>query len=425
MPPERPALTPSTSADPAVLAVLGLSDGKKRQREKWIRLGVICALVLGVGFGVQRFWAARQQAMKPVWKTMPVVKTDIRVTVSATGTLEGLNTVEVGSEVSGKLTQVNVDFNDPVKVGQVLAVIDPEQSRAAVDEASAQVASADASIHTAKATLLESKQKLERARGQLSAGLIAQQDFEALEAALLRAEAALASSNASATLARATLKSAKSRLEKTTIVSPIDGIVLSRLVEAGQTVAAGMTTPVLFKLAQDLRKMSLSVSVDEADVGRVREGQEASFSVDAFPDKTFPSRVISLRNEPTTLQNVVTYEAILAVDNAEMLLRPGMTAAATIVIETKKDVVAAPNAALRFAPSTEIQAQLRIPGVPKGPRKPTIAEKKGAEVWLLEGETPKQTSISTGVSDGAFTELVGQHLAVGTQVIVDVEEKKK
>ncbi|HSC89258.1 MAG TPA: efflux RND transporter periplasmic adaptor subunit, partial [Polyangiaceae bacterium] len=285
--------------------------------------------------------------------------------------------------------------------------------------------SADAAVAQNKATLIESKQKLERARGQLAGGLIAQQDFEALEAAWARAEAAVKSAQASATLSRASLKSARSRLTKTTIVSPIDGIVLSRLVEPGQTVTAGMTTPVLFKLAQDLRKMELSVMVDEADIGRVREGQEASFTVDTYPDKVFSSRVVSVRNDPVTTQNVVTYESILSVDNGELLLRPGMTAAATVVIATHSDVLALPNAALRFAPSSEVQAQLRIPGVPSGPRKATVHEKQDPRVWILDGGVPAPVTIRTGASDGAFTEVIDGPLKVGSAVVVDVEEKDK
>lgn len=406
--------------------MLGKGDRKTRLRRRLVRLAIAAVVVVGAGFGGVHLWQKREAESKPILETMPIERRDIRVTVSATGTLEGLNTVEVGSEVSGKLTQVLVDFNDPVHVGQVLAVVDPEQSRAAVDEATAQVASADATIHEAKASLVEAQKKHARAKEQRAVGLVSEQDFETIEATALRAEAALKSANASSILARATLKSAQSRLEKTTIVSPIDGIVLSRLVEEGQTVAASMTTPVLFKLAQDLRKMSLSVSIDEADIGRVREGQEASFTVDTYPEHNFPSKVLSLRNDPVTVQNVVTYEAILAVDNGELLLRPGMTAAATLVIETKKDVLAVPNAALRFAPSEEVKKELRVPGVPKGPRKPTIAPTRaGNEVWVNEDGIPRVKSVIVGVSDGAFTELVDGPLGEGAKVIVDVTEKEK
>jgi HlyD family secretion protein len=416
---------PTPTADPEVLAVLGLADRSQRKRRRILRWAIIAVCLVGIGFGVSRYLRARAEAQKPVWKSEVIKRGDIRVTVSATGTLEGLNTVEVGTEVSGKLTKVLVDFNDHVHVGQVLAVIDPEQSQAAVDEAAAQVAQADASIFQNRATLVEAKQKLDRAKGQLEAGLIATQDFEALQAEWARADASVKSANASATLSRASLKSAKSRLEKTTIVSPIDGIVLSRLVESGQTVTAGMTTPVLFKLAQDLRLMSLSVMVDEADIGRVREGQEASFTVDTYADKVFPSKVLSVRNDPVTTQNVVTYEAILSANNDDSLLRPGMTAAATIVIQTQHGALCLPNAALRFAPSSDVQAQLRLPGVPSGPRKATFATKHEPQVWIEKDGLPAPVSVTTGASDGAFTELLGGPLNEGSKVIVDVEERKK
>lgn len=420
-----PSALPRPEPEPEVLAVLGRAAPARRRRTRL--LGILFTLLgvtalLGGGWAL---WQRRQEAARPQFVTGQVRHADIRVTVSATGTLQGLNTVEVGSEVSGKLTQVNVDYNDPVSVGQVLAIIDPEQSKAAVDEANAQVASAEASILQAKATLAEARQKLERAKGQLDAGLISRADYETLDASTLRAEATLKSSIASATLARAGLKSAQSRLEKTTIISPIDGIVLSRLVEPGQTVAAGMTTPVLFKLTQDLRKMSLKVAVDEADIGRVKEGQEASFRVDTYPEKVFVSEVLSLRNEPVTLQNVVTYEAILSVDNSELLLRPGMTAAATIVIETRANVLTVPNAALRFTPTPEIQKAFRLPGVPQGPRKPRVEPKTAAAVWVLQGGTPRRIELPLGASDGENTEVQGGALQENDDVIVDVEQSRR
>jgi HlyD family secretion protein len=218
---------------------------------------------------------------------------------------------------------------------------------------------------------------------------------------------------------RATLKSQVSRLDKTRIVSPIDGIVLSRLVEPGQTVTAGFQTPVLFKLAEDLRRMSLYVYVDEADIGRTREGQAASFTVDAYPDKVFPSKVLSLRNEPREDQNVVTYEAVLAVDNGELLLRPGMTATATIVAELRKGVLSVPNAALRFTPPSLAREQAQKP--------------RGRGVWMLsapagargEEPAPRFVPLKTGASDGQRSEVLSGALRAGDELLVDVIEEKK
>jgi HlyD family secretion protein len=308
--------------------------------------------------------------------------------------------------------RVLVDFNHRVSKGQVLAEIDPEQLRAAVDEATAQLAAAEASIAQAKATLLESEQSAKRAEQQAGQGLVAQRELEAALAARERAKAAVASAVANATLVRASLKSARWRLERTQIVSPIDGIVLSRLVEPGQTVTAGFTTPVLFKLAEDLKQLSLNVYVDEADIGRAREGQAASFSVDAYPDRVFPSKVLSLRNEPKEDQNVVSYEGVLEVDNAELLLRPGMTATATIVADERKGVLALPNAALRFTP----------PNLPPETTRPKQGERV---VWVMEGTTPAMRSVKTGASDGSYTELISGEVREGDELLVDVVEQPR
>jgi HlyD family secretion protein len=303
---------------------------------------------------------------------------------------------------------VLADFNDHVKKGQVLAEIDPEQLSAAHEEAKAQLAAAQAAIAQAKATLVESEQSAARAEQQSKQGLVAQRDLEAALAARDRAQAALASSTANATLASATLKSSRSKLEKTQILSPIDGIVLSRLVESGQTVTAGFTTPVLFKLTEDLRQMSLSVYIDEADVGRAREGQTATFAVDAYPERTFPARVVSLRNEPKEEQNVVSYEAVLEVENSDLALRPGMTATATIVADERKNVLALPNAALRFTPPMQTQELTRVPA---GERR----------VWQLEGEKPAARNVRIGASDGQYSELLSG-LKEGEPVLVDVQQ---
>jgi HlyD family secretion protein len=398
-------------ADAEVVRTLGIETSGTRRLRKLLWGVVLLVLAAGAAFGVQHFLKQRALKLKPHYQTERVERTDIQVVVSATGTLKGQNTVEVGAEVSGRVAKIYVDFNDHVKPGQLLAEIDPEQLKAAVDEARARVAEADAATKQAKATLLEAQQSRARAEQQTTQGLVAQKDLEAARAAADRAEASVESAAANAQVARATLKSSSSRLDKTRIVSPIDGIVLSRLIEPGQTVTAGFETPVLFKLAEDLRRMSLYVYVDEADIGRTREGQAASFTVDAYPDKVFPSKVLSLRNEPKEDENVVTYEAVLGVDNSDLLLRPGMTATATIVADLRKSVLAVPNAALRFTPPTLTPEQARKPG------------KRG--VWVLQGETPGFVALKTGVSDGRLSEVLSGDLKPGAAVLVDVIEEKK
>ena len=307
------------------------------------------------------------------------------------------------------------------KTGIKLSIrIDDAVPQATVDETSARVASAGASINQAKATVEETRLALERTELMVKEGVATTRELEAARAAAARARAQLASANAEATLVRASLKSARSRLAKTKVLSPVKGIVLSRSIELGQTVTAGFTTPVLFKLTEDLAKMRLRVYIDEADVGRVREGLEATFTVDAFPGRVFPSKVLSLRFEPRTEQNVVSYEAILAADNAELLLRPGMTASATIVAETKKDVLLVPNAALRFVPP---KATSRGPGPPAPEPASSIV---GPRVWTLPpGKTePEVVAVSTGATDGEKTEIVKGALEPGARVLVDTAEIK-
>jgi HlyD family secretion protein len=376
-------------------------------------LGALALVLVGA-----RVVRSRAAATGPTYETAKATRADVRVTVTATGTLEAITTVEVGAEVTGRLLTVLVDANDAVKKGQLLAEIDPEQLRASADEARAQVASADAAIRQAEATRVESQKAAARARQQAKQGLVADKDLESAEAAAERAEAALQSAVAAATVARATLTSARSKLDKTKIIAPIDGLVLSRHVEPGQTVTAGFSTPLLFKLAQDLTQMRLNVDVDEADMGRIREGQEASFTVEAYPERAFSSRVTSLRNEPKTSQNVVTYQGVLSVDNTERLLRPGMTCTATILSDTRKDVLVVPNAALRYAPPI-------LGGPGGGPHKEVGATRdagKKQRVWVLKAGKPEPIPVRAGATDGAVTEIVSGDVTPGTEVVTDMRE---
>jgi HlyD family secretion protein len=308
---------------------------------------------------------------------------------------------------------VLVDYNQAVKAGQVLAEIDPEQLRAAVEQARAQLLAANANIRTAKATVEEAQLARVRTEEGVKQGVLAQKDLEAARANADRAEANLASMTANAALAAATLKSAESKLGKTKIIAPSAGIVLARYIEPGQTVTAGFTTPVLFKLAEDLSQLSLHVDIDEADVGRVREGNQASFTVDAYPTRTFASKVLTLRNDPKTSQGIVSYEAILSVENPEHLLRPGMTATATITSALIAGARVVPNAALRFVPPQK-------PG--GGASAPVKREEK--RVFVLRAEKAEPVFVRTGATDGHVTELVSGELALGTQVITDAVTAK-
>lgn len=413
-------MTARTVSEQEVARVLRIGKHKKR------RWGRVVAVVLVVLAGLGGWFGLRSRAPRgPRYESVAVSRGELRVTVTATGTLQALGAVEVGSEVSGRVQSVLVDYNEQVKKGQVLAEIDPVQLKAEATQSHLQSSAASASVRQAKATLLEAKQALERAEVQAKAGLISAQSVEVARATHARAEASVASAQAQASIARASSGSSDWKLTKTRITAPMDGIVLARLVEPGQTVTAGFQTPVLFRLAEDLTKMTLRVKIDEADIGRVREGQSAEFRVDAYGERLFSSSVRSLHNEPTTENNVVTYEGVLTVDNAERLLRPGMTATATIIAEKRENALLIPNAALRFTPPSMRQSSGPPgPGGPPGAGtvvKPVEAGKK--RVWVLQDGRPVPVDVRTGATDGSRTEVLSEELTQGALVLTDVREE--
>jgi HlyD family secretion protein len=381
--------------------------GEQRGAPRWLRWAVASVALLVLALGGMRFVRQRAQTSAPRYETARVERGDLQVTVSATGSLASLSMVEVGAEISGRVTRVYVSHNDRVEKGQLLAELDVEQLQASIDESSARVLAANAAIQQAEVTLAEAEANLTRAEALASKGAISPSEIEAARAKRARADALLAASRADARVARAATQSVKSKFGKGRIVSPIRGIVLSRLVEPGQTVTAGFQTPVLFRIAEDLRQMALHVYVDEADIGRVREGSTATFTVDAYPERKFPSRVLSIRNEPKTEQNVVTYEAVLSVDNSELMLRPGMTATATIVAESLHDVLLVPNTALRFAPPERIGLLGPPTRVAEGPR-----------VWVLRDGVPEPVRVKRGPTDGQKTQIL-EGIESGRSVIVD------
>jgi len=404
--------------------------------------GVSVAVVLLVVASIGSFLWLRQPkgTDKPSYVTEKVTRGDLVSTISATGTVEALNTVEVGAEISGRILSLQADFNDTVDEGQILAEIDPEQHQAAVAQAKAQMLAAQAQVAEAGATLTESKQEADRSKELAARGLISPKELSAAVARAERAAAALKSAQASDAIARATFDSAKSKLSRTRIMSPIRGTVLSREVEVGQTINAGMQTPVIFIIAEDLSRMRLSSRVDEADIGSVRAGQTGSFTVDAYPGKTFVSTVTSVRNVPRTDQNVVSYEVLLSVDNSELLLKPGMTASVEIVTEKFVDVLLVPNKAMRFSPPKESFAF----GMPPGGGMPLLRGKKEAPedrkdpqdalkalgpmagnqriLWRL-GKEPTSSLVAVKVeriaSDGIRTAIRSSEVAVGDAIIVE------
>ena len=422
------------SGDPAVLAKLRSARPRRWKRWLWQLLGLCILAGLAAGVWFYRAKGAKQQLQ--TWVTEPAVRGDLRETVIATGTLRPLDAVEVGAEVTGRVTAVHVEINDPVKADQVLVEIDPEQLSARLEEAQAQMSSAQAAVRNAKATVAESEANAQRSRELHSRGLISDQQLEAAVAAHERATASVSTASAQVVLASAGVKSARTALDRAIIRSPIDGIVLARTVEVGQTVTAGFQTPVLFTLAKDISEMRLEIDVDEADVGKVREGQAASFVVDAYPGRRFESKVVRLHNLPREGTTVITYTALLTVDNTERLLRPGMTATATIVTSEKKDVLSVPNAALRFEPVLESAGAARGGGLPlpgmgrrswggpwrsggERPAGPDASERE--DVYVVQGGQLERVEVTIGGSDGRRTEIIGEGLKAGTPVVVDVE----
>jgi len=398
---------------------------------KIVVLLVVMAILAAIT--LRAFHQKKAQA-KVEYKTAEVTRGNLTMIVTATGNLQPLNQVQVGVEVSGTIATIAVDYNDRVKAGQVLAKLDTTKLEAEVLQAKAALKEARARIEKARATLKQAESKwrqMLRAR-ELSGGRVpSQAEVDLQEAAVMSSKADLAIAQAAVDQAEATLRLRETNLAKAVIRAPIDGIVLARHVEVGQTVAASLQTPVLFTLAEDLRKMELVVDVDEADVGKVAPGQKASFSVDAYPDRKFEATVKEVRFSPKTVQGVVTYEAVLGVENPDLALRPGMTATAEIVVKKIRDALLVPNAALRFRPLGR-QAKTMRPNLismllPKRPRhKGADWEKKGTKlkgkkrVWILRDGRPAPVPVVVGATDGRMTEIVSGRITPGMNVIVDM-----
>jgi HlyD family secretion protein len=414
----------------------------KRRRRAFIQKLFVAVLVLGaLGAWLWRR-SVKNKGSGPRYVTAQAKIGPLRETVMATGKFKGLDSVDVGAQISGRVAKVAVDFNDQVKAGQTLAEIDPAQLVSRVEQSRAQVSAADASVRLAKATLAQSKAALARAKDMADKGLISSKDLEAAQADAERAEASVGSAQSQAILSRASLKDAETSLSWTTIKAPIDGVILARLVEPGQTVAASLQSPVLFTVARDLTQLTLYVDIDEADIGKLREGQDASFTVGAWPTRKFVSKVISVHNLPTAGQTVVTYQAVLSVDNKDLLLRPGMTATASIVTSDRPEVLTVPDAALRYTPpgppkdrpSSSPFMPMTPPRMGGGQRRAGgasgAAKGDGAAgaarsgLWVLENGVPKRVMVQTGGSDGQNTEIISGPVQAGTVVITDQEQSK-
>jgi HlyD family secretion protein len=414
--------------------------GAERTRSRlakyaWWLGAAVGLLLLLAAYGA---WKSRAVDGMPRYETVAVTRGDLRVAVTATGNLQPTNKVDVGSELSGTVEAVLVQENDRVKKDQVLARLDPSMIKQEITQSEANLASAEAKLAQAEATVKESSASLERLRevSRLSGGKVpSKTEMESAEATLARAQADASSDRAAINQARAALNYNEVRLGKASIRSPIDGVVLSRAVEPGQTVAASLQVATLFTVAEDLREMELKVDVDEADVGSVKEGQTATFTVDAYPGRQYAAKVKRVAYGSTTKDNVVSYSTVLMVRNNDLSLRPGMTATAAIATAAREEVLLVPNAALRFTPATpDTKQESRglvaslMPGPPRGgASRSTAAQPKGAsqQVWTLRDGRPVAMPVTVGVTDGRLTEITGGDLKEGMQVITESAEMEK
>ncbi|GIL01273.1 MAG: hemolysin secretion protein D [Alphaproteobacteria bacterium] len=402
-------------------------QGARRWPARAAALAVVAAGVAGLFY----YLSIRGEATATRYVTAEVRHADIIVTVTATGTIEPTNQVDISSELSGRVRSVEVDYNDMVKRGQVLARLDTDRLEANVEHAEATLLARKASLAEAVATLNERRDTHERIARLEQQGIATRETLLAAKAALERAEAGVESARANVRVAEASLKLERTNLDKACICSPIDGIVLARTVEPGQVVAATLQAPTLFTLAEGLSRMRLTVDVDEADIGKVNTGNRAEFTVEAFQDRRFEAVISQLRFAPRTIDGVVTYEAILDVDNDDLALRPGMTATAEITVARVDGALAVPNAALRYTPSAEgDEGQsgrgllgMLLPRPPRGTTRPaTTAGQDGRRpVWVLRDGAPVEVRIRTGETDGLVTQLLDGDLAAGDAVIVDAE----
>jgi HlyD family secretion protein len=424
--------------------------------KRWIPRIVVLAVLVGAAafLWIKKPWAAGEDPV--TFSTVTVSKGNIAAQVTANGTLSARTTVQIGAQVSGRVTELHADFNDQVKKGQILAKLDDSLLKAQIDQAQASYDLAVANEKKAEVALMDGDRQLKRQQTLQSQSLVAGATVEGYEVTRDTAKAALAAAKASVSQAYANLSQAKTNLGYATIYSPIDGVVLTRTYDIGQTVQSSFSAPTLFTIAADLSFMQIDTSVSESDVGALKETMKANFTVDAFPGKTFEGTVRQVRNSPTTTQGVVTYDAVIDVANQDHALRPGMTANVTFVLDQVADVVKIPNAALRFKPTRDQIMALRdkfgggsgsghhhgsggsgqMPGGGSGAPMPRPDAASGASggagmkfgdkkpVWKLVNGKPKMVLIKPGLTDGSSTQMIDGDLQPGDQLITEIQGLK-
>jgi HlyD family secretion protein len=405
-------------------------DQNSRPARRYVKYATITLAVIIAATIIIIWTKGKSSAIK--YKTEEVKQGDLSTIVTATGTLKPTEQVDVGVEVSGTIKTVEVDYNSRVKTGQTLARLDTAKLEAQATQYRAALESAKAKVLQTGATITETLAKLEQLKKvrELSNGKIPSQlEMFTAEAAYERAKADATSAEAEISKAKATLQATEIDLVKSVIKSPINGIVLTRSIEPGQTVAASFTTPILFTIAKDLTKMELHVNVDEADIGKIQEGQKANFSVAAWPNRTFEADIKQARYGSTTTSGVVTYETVLKVNNEDLLLRPGMTATADITVKNIKNAVLMPSAALRFTPPLQQEKQkstglvgaiLPRPPAQSSRKHSNPSARKEQEVWLLKDNKLSAIPVIVGSTNGNMAEILSGDVKPGMAVVVDI-----
>ncbi|MER9859621.1 efflux RND transporter periplasmic adaptor subunit [Mesorhizobium sp. M0185] len=422
---------PKTESASAIETALGLDhQGLKTKRRRGWRYAVFALLAVAAGVvGYQ--WYAGSPAKIEYTMTLAAMA-DLTVAVSATGTLQPLTQVDISSELSGVVRSVSVNENQLVKKGDVLAALDTAKLEVQIERAQASAKAAAASVEDATVTLAENEKALVRAAQLTKRGMATDQSLEAATATRDRSKAALDIAKANLAMANADLKAQQTDLAKSTIYAPIDGIILTRSVDPGQTVASSLQAPVLFVIAADLKNMELKAAVDEADIGAVRPGQHARFTVDAFPERPFDAEIRDISYASVTTDGIVTYDARLDVDNSELLLRPGMTATVSVVTKQAKNVLTVPSIAFRYRPAQTAERGWSLTDVftgrmgrPGGNRQRQAATKPtdgSRTLYVLENGRPHPVNVRVGSTDGELTEIVSG-LEEGAQVITASQQR--
>ena len=377
-------------------------------KKKPLKIAVAAILALALTGGAYYFLRAGRQVA--TYRTASPTRGEITSTVTSSGTINPVVSVSVGTAVSGTIKELYVDYNSTVKKGQVIAQIDPATYSAQVEQSQGNYLAAQANVDKAKVTLADTTRTLARYKALVKDGSVSQSDYDTAATAWASAKAALGAAQGSVSQARGSYDQARTNLDYATIRSPVDGIVISRAVDVGQTVAASFTTPTLFTIAQDLTKMQILATVDESDIGKVHEGGNATFTVDAYPEARFSGLITQVRNAATTVSNVVTYSVVVGVDNADLRLKPGMTANVTFITANKADALKVPTAALRFRPKNAAAeaAQKLNPG-----------EKR---LYVLKNGKPAPVAVNVGIGNDKETEITGG-LAPDDLVVLEAQNE--